>query len=436
MWSAIGKAFSQPSLRSATVGTLVLMACFLSLPLIDPTHVPRRPMMWAGVLSFIVVLLPIYPTYRLVTGRLSLSGWARRFFWATIFPWALIIGHFSSYAPDYLPLFFILFVGGGGVGVGIMPLWSYVTNTAWMIVCFLASCALLRPGYLETMSPALWLSLPIAMQGAYWIGLISRYYVGRNENTAQLLRYSRRDKRLVAEERQKSERLLLNILPVSVADELKKNGVSQPVFFPNATVLFTDFEGFTKIAESMQPVDLVRELDQCFTYFDSIVDRNNLEKLKTIGDSYMCAGGVPVRNRTHAIDCTLAALEIQAFMDRLKQAKKIKNEPYWELRLGIHTGPLVAGVIGEKKFAYDVWGDTVNTASRCESSGEAGRINVSQAVYEQIEIFFTCSYRGRIPAKHKGEIEMYFVEGIKPSLSVGENGLVPNNLFRSQYEQL
>jgi class 3 adenylate cyclase len=213
----------------------------------------------------------------------------------------------------------------------------------------------------------------------------------------------------LAAEHEKSENLIRNILPNEVADELKKNGIAKPQHFESATVCFTDFEGFTKIAEKLSPAELVAELDFCFSHFDRIIEKHGLEKLKTIGDSYMFAGGIPVPNQTHAIDCVRAALEIQAFMDEQRREKTAKGLPYWELRLGIHSGDLVAGVIGKKKFAYDVWSDTVNTASRCESSGVAGKINISGATFELVKNEFTCEFRGKIPAKNKGEIDMYFV---------------------------
>jgi class 3 adenylate cyclase len=156
-----------------------------------------------------------------------------------------------------------------------------------------------------------------------------------------------------------------------------------------------------------------------------------LEKLKTIGDSYMCAGGLPKITKTHPIDAILAALEIKAFMDQMKSIKESLGVPFWELRIGIHTGSLVAGVVGEKKFAYDVWGDTVNTASRMESSGSPGQINISKTTYDLIKDFFDCEVRGKIPAKNKGEIEMYFVKGIKREL---QNLKVPNDIFWEKYK--
>ncbi|TGL58526.1 adenylate/guanylate cyclase domain-containing protein [Leptospira ognonensis] len=240
----------------------------------------------------------------------------------------------------------------------------------------------------------------------------------------------------LAAELAKSEKLLLNILPREVANELKMDGTSKPRHFPSATVCFTDFEGFTKIAETLKPEELVAELDRCFSYFDSLMDRYNLEKLKTIGDSYMFAGGIPQNNATHAVDCVMAALEIQAFMNRMKEIKADQNLPYWQLRLGIHSGDLVAGVIGERKFAYDVWSDTVNTASRCESSGASGKINISGVTFELIKDFFACEYRGAMPAKNKGQIDMYFVQGLLPELQRPGHERTPNVEFEKRYRRL
>ena len=241
---------------------------------------------------------------------------------------------------------------------------------------------------------------------------------------------------IIEREREKSERLLGNILPDAIAAELKAHNAVRPVRFESASVLFTDFKGFTKIAEGLSPEELVGELDRCFSYFDSLMERHNLEKLKTIGDSFMCAGGIPVANRTHAIDCVLAAIEIQAFMHQMKAVKEQQGLPYWELRLGIHSGPLVAGVIGEKKFAYDIWGDTVNTASRAESSGSEGRINISAPTFTLVRDFFACDQRGSVSAKNKAPMEMYFVNGILPELSRDGDGRVPNERFRLLYAGL
>ena len=238
------------------------------------------------------------------------------------------------------------------------------------------------------------------------------------------------------QERKKSDRLLLNILPESIAHELQKNDRVQPLYYDNASVLFTDFVGFTRIAESLTPQELIEELDSCFRQFDLITRKHRLEKIKTIGDAYMAVGGIPQPKATHAIDCVLAALEIESFMRRMQEEKLAEDKPYWQLRIGIHSGQLVAGVIGQEKFAYDVWGDTVNTASRLESSGVAGRINISRATYEQVKDFFVCQYRGSIAAKNKGDIEMYFVVGIRPELARDSDMNIPNERFLELYRQL
>ncbi len=236
----------------------------------------------------------------------------------------------------------------------------------------------------------------------------------------------------VAAEREKSEKLLLNILPQNVATELKVTGAVVPQHFESASVMFTDFVGFTKISEKMSAADLIKELDGCFSQFDEVIKHNNLEKLKTIGDAYMCAGGIPVANGTHAVDTCLAALEFRAFMLQMQEIKASLGLPFWQLRIGINTGPVTAGVVGTNKFAYDIWGDTVNTASRMESSGEPGHVNISQATYARVKEFFDCEYRGMVEAKGKGEVEMYFLLRIKPEFSADAEGRIPNAKFEMQ----
>ncbi|MEQ9364848.1 MAG: adenylate/guanylate cyclase domain-containing protein [Leptospirales bacterium] len=233
-----------------------------------------------------------------------------------------------------------------------------------------------------------------------------------------------------------SERLLLNILPEGVARQLKKEGQVAPQQYDSVTVLFTDFQSFTQIAEQMTPSELIRQLDSTFSFFDSVIERFGLEKLKTIGDSFMCAGGIPEPNGTHAVDAVLAALEIQEFLRQVKDFRALRGEDFWDCRVGISTGPLVAGVVGSRKFAYDVWGDTVNMASRMESSGEVGRINISETTYELIEGFFACEERGKVLAKNKGEVNMYFVDGILPEYSVQGAGQIPNDAFRARRDAL
>jgi ligand-binding sensor domain-containing protein/class 3 adenylate cyclase/predicted metal-dependent HD superfamily phosphohydrolase len=231
-------------------------------------------------------------------------------------------------------------------------------------------------------------------------------------------------------EKEKSDKLLINILPAETAEELKNHGKATTRTYRLVTVMFTDIIGFTQIAEKMNPVDLVKRLDEYFREFDKIIERNKIEKIKTIGDSYMAAGGVPIRNKENPVYTVLAALQIQSFMRIKKDEVIVKGEiDPWDLRIGIHTGDVIAGVIGEKRIAYDIWGNTVNVASRMESSGMPGKVNISGATYEHIKPYFDVVYRGKIMAKNKGHIDMYFVDRIKPELSDDEEGTIPNAKF-------
>ena len=216
--------------------------------------------------------------------------------------------------------------------------------------------------------------------------------------------------KLLDKQKVQIENLLLNILPQEVAHELQHEGHATPRYYESVSVLFTDFKGFTRLAEKLAPQDLVTELNDCFMAFDDIIEKHGLEKIKTIGDSYMCAGGIPIENDVHFINIINAGLEIQEHMNVRNTKRIAMGLPPWELRIGVHTGPIVAGVVGRKKYAYDIWGSSVNVASRMESNGEPGKVNISAATYHLIKDHFECKFRGKISAKNIGEIEMYFVE--------------------------
>jgi class 3 adenylate cyclase len=216
-------------------------------------------------------------------------------------------------------------------------------------------------------------------------------------------------------EKKKSDQLLLNILPAKIADELKIGDEVEPRYYDSATIMFTDFKGFTRMAEASEPRSLVNDLNHYFSAFDDIIERHNLEKLKTIGDAYMCAGGLPEVNHDHHVNTCLAAIEIQEFMAQSNyQREKMRLAP-WELRIGINTGPVMAGVVGKKKFTYDIWGDAVNIASLMESNGEAGRIVISESTYHAVKSKIDCEHRGSIEGKNKGSLDTYFINPVQPT---------------------
>ncbi len=239
----------------------------------------------------------------------------------------------------------------------------------------------------------------LALAGLFY----SRYRSKRNANVVL------EDKNKIIEtERERSDKLLLNILPPAIAQELKEKGKAQARKYDDATVLFTDFKNFTQIAEQLSPEKLVEELDFYFKGFDAIISKYNIEKIKTIGDAYMCAAGLSGRNST-TTNMVKAALEMRDFMEHSRYEKEQRGEPFFEARIGIHTGPVVAGVVGNDKFAYDIWGDTVNIAARMEQHCEPGYVNISENTFWQVKYDFECAYRGKIAAKNKGEIDMYYV---------------------------
>lgn len=234
-------------------------------------------------------------------------------------------------------------------------------------------------------------------------------------------------------EKSKADNLLTRVLPRNTADELKEHGRVNAQKFKMVTVLFSDIQGFTKITDEIKAEELIDQLDRFFYKFDTVVEKYHIEKIKTIGDAYMCAGGIPKKNRTNPIEVVAAAIEMMNHMRDLNNQHN-PGEEIWELRIGIDTGPVIAGVVGRNKLSYDIWGSTVNTASRMESAGEAGKINISENTYILVKDFFQCTYRGIMPVKNKGDIKMYFVEGITPNLSVNLKGIEPNDDFRVELQ--
>lgn len=231
-------------------------------------------------------------------------------------------------------------------------------------------------------------------------------------------------------QKERAEQLVSNILPKQTVEELKSMGRSSRKKYKMVTVLFSDIQGFTKIADLMNPDELLDELDKYFLNFDSIVESLGIEKIKTIGDAYMCAGGIPQKNRTNPVDVVYAALTVQKYMKDLKD----KQLDVWDIRIGIHTGAVIAGVVGSKKYTYDIWGDTVNVASRMESLGQPQEVNISEVTYDLVKEYFDCEYRGKVPVKYKGEMKMYFVRGFKPEFSENGDGATPNQLFKTKLQ--
>lgn len=230
-------------------------------------------------------------------------------------------------------------------------------------------------------------------------------------------------------QRHVSESLLLNILPSQVANELETKGSVEPRYYEDVTIVFTDFVGFTLATETLAAEDLVRVLNGYFTAFDEISKRYGLEKLKTIGDSYLAVGGMPERTRSHPVDAVMAAFDMVEAVRRQSLYDPLAS---WSVRVGVHTGAVVAGVVGTQKFAFDVWGETVNFASRIESAGSANQINVSGATYLRIKDFFDCEHRGKVLTKEKREVDMYFVRGLQPSIQT-DCGTIPPPTFARRY---
>jgi len=234
-------------------------------------------------------------------------------------------------------------------------------------------------------------------------------------------------------EKARSDELLLNILPEKIALELSETKKVEPRFYNSTSIMFCDFAGFTKHVEHMEPKGLIELLNQYFSAFDKMIFNHKLEKIKTIGDAYMCASGLPAESRGHAIRICLAALEIQNYLDRSNEKREKMRMQRWEMRIGIHTGPVIAGVVGERKFTYDIWGDSVNIAALMEQNSEPGRINISETTYQHVGKIFEIESRGIINSGKKGDLSMYFLNRLKEEFSEDPDGLKPNNEFQQKF---
>ena len=268
--------------------------------------------------------------------------------------------------------------------------------------------------------------------------LLSTYenILQQNSKLAEMHRNLADANRQVEESLRKTRELLYKVFPRRIADELADTGQSEPRHFEAVTVLFTDFVGFTKTAEAMSPRQLITDLDHYFLRFDQLLAACGMEKLKTIGDAYMAAAGVPEPAGSHAIDAALFALGIREAVAAIGREQQAAGLPFFPIRIGLHTGPLVAGVIGQQRFLYDLWGDTVNTASRMESKGEPGRVNISATTHALVEPWFECTPRGRVEVKGKGDVEMFFLDRLKPEFSGDATGTVGNEPLRAALAKL
>jgi class 3 adenylate cyclase len=233
---------------------------------------------------------------------------------------------------------------------------------------------------------------------------------------------------------EKLDNIISSLPPELITKEVSSQIKTRTKRFEMATVLYADIQGFKKIAEQTGTSDIIDELDQIIFYFNSIVKKYKIEKIKTIGDAYMCAGGVPVKNITNPVDVVLAALEMQDYLNKLKSEYESQNKKFWDLKMGIHTGPVTATFSGRKKISYELKGDTVHIATRMASASEVSQINISIMTYELVKQYFVCEYNGKIPVKYKGDMEMYFLKRIKPAYSEDRKiGRIPNQILWNKY---
>ncbi|MCT4613251.1 MAG: HD domain-containing protein [Marinifilaceae bacterium] len=263
-----------------------------------------------------------------------------------------------------------------------------------------------------------------------WI-LFRRQYKNKNKQLEE--KYKQLNKNLLTNN-YRVENVVLNLLPRFTAGEFIKSGKIKSKRYQGATVLFADIQGFSEIAAQSEPENLIKDLDKCFMAFDQIIEKYNIEKIKTVGDAYMCVGGIPTQNSANAVEVVLAAME---FIDYLKSENAPNNkEKKWNIRIGVHTGTVIGGSIGSKQIHYDIWGDTVNKASRMESAGEIGRINISEETYKLVKNFFVVEARGELPIKYYGNVEMYFIKSVNPKMQASDNRNLLSDYFYGQFYKL
>lgn len=255
---------------------------------------------------------------------------------------------------------------------------------------------------------------------------IARQAVAQLELRRKLSEMIHAQKALAAE-KARADALVLNILPREIAAELAEKGTVEPRFHPSATILFTDFVSFTKTADTLSPRELIDDLHRYFSEFDGIVAALGLEKMKTIGDAYMAAGGLTGRSRDHPVKACLAGLALREAMARANARRQATSQTRWDIRIGIHTGNVISGVVGKAKFTYDVWGDAVNVAARMESAGEPGHVNVSGRTWQHVQAYFEGRPRGSVEVRNKGLIEMHFLDRLKPEYAADADGTRPND---------
>lgn len=233
-------------------------------------------------------------------------------------------------------------------------------------------------------------------------------------------------------QREKTEELLKNYAPRETIESLHEYRKEKAQRYKMVTILFADIMGFKEITTQEQSSEIIDELDKYYFQFDQVVEQHHIKKIKTVGDTYMCAGGIPKKNRTNPIEVVLAAFEMQQYLQHLRNSNRFKEIKLWDVRFGIHTGPVFAEENPRKKHPFDIWGETVNVASRMQSSGDIGKVNISGSTYELIREYFICQYRGKMPVKYKGDLDMYYIEGFRPKLSIDEKGILPNNAFNTK----